>query len=597
MTENKSPPEVVKIFGPPGTGKTTTLIGLPEEDVTGLVIQNLDKYSLEDQLICTYTKAATEEAIERLYKFTDEYKYVLEDRIRTIHSHCFQTLDLNRSQVVQWSDKSNFCNMYDLKFEFDDDQDDLMSADLSEGNALFRIYEWLVNNRMEFEDWEKCPANWDSERDIIQLFGYWEDYKEDKDLIQFCDMIEEVVKLGRTQLENLGWGILFADDSVPDREMFEMARKDLQRQPDVIRGEGAFADTRILYVDEAQDLTRLQFDWYLLQKLVADEVYLAGDPNQTIYGWSGADPRFMLDEEGETNILDKTYRLPSKIWNLSDQVIQQCEDKADTGGVEPRAEGGNIEIYEMPSGKELIEHIVGNHSVFILFRARYMINEFNNEILHPLGIPYDNMSTFDTWDKDTVALRDALGKLANNKKLSGEDINNLKIFYDGDVDFDLNRTQNIMDSLGGLASEKIKEKFQLHSGNPVREYLDKVSDDINYYQRQAILGNIRKNNVNMYPERVKIGTIHSAKGREADTVILATDSTKRILSNMSEDTEGTDKIISDAERRVYYVGMTRAKEELVLAEGIIDSANVIPLDALLADYQPDHTEQRQRKLI
>jgi superfamily I DNA/RNA helicase len=51
---------------------------------------------------------------------------------------------------------------------------------------------------------------------------------------------------------------------------------------------------------------------------------------------------------------------------------------------------------------------------------------------------------------------------------------------------------------------------------------------------------------------------------------------------MRKDTKGEpDKKISDAERRVYYVGMTRASEKLIVAEGLIDEENCIPMSHLL----------------
>lgn len=591
-------PKVFKVIGGPGTGKTTRVVGNPEHGIKGLFMKDRDRFDFHEQMLVTYTNAGVDEASERLYNMMDVYKYEVEERVTTIHSRCFQTLDLDRNQVVRWKHRNRFCERYDLTFEYDDEDDDIMSAELAEGNALFKIYEWLANNRIDTNDWTQCPIEWNDNRDIEWLFERWEEYKDDENLMEFHDMVEDTVALARKQLENLGWGIIFPDEDTTDREIFEMARKDAQRQPDVIRGEGAFVDTKKLYVDECQDLDPLQWDWYLAQKLVCDEVVLGFDDDQCIYEWSGADPSQVLDEEGEFEVLEETYRIPSHVWNVCNGVIQQV-DKRQPKNIKPAGEGGTVHFYERPAGRELVKHMIGDKSVFILFRARYMINDFTNEVLHPNGIPYDNMSTYETWSNDVVGLRDALGKLHNRKKLTGKDVNNLKTFYDGDVEFDYNRTQDVMDSLGGLSAEKVINKFNLSSyssNNPIKMYLDNSIDDINYYQEQAIKGNIRKGLTHLYPEQVRIGTIHSAKGKEADTVIIATDSTKRILSNMAEDTRKTDKYISDAERRVYYVGMTRAKEELVLAEGVIDTTHVIPLEYLLKNYSPKYNRPKQQTL-
>lgn len=939
------PPEVHKTYGPPGTGKTTEIIGNPELGLEGLFVENLEEYDFDEQMFVTYTNAGVDEAVDRLRDLTNLYKYQIEERVTTIHSRCFQTLDLDPKQVVRRNHKKKFCNTFDLEFGYEDDEGDIMTAELDEGHSLFRIYEWLANNRKALESWEDCPAEWQGDDDIVMLMNEWEQFKADRNLLQFSDMIEEVIIQGRRQVENRGLGVLFPDEDTTDMEMFEVARRDTHRCPEDMRGEGAFIDTKVLYIDESQDLTRLQFEWYLLQKLVADTVYIAADPNQclppnapvtvksagfhdsnpeseqkpikdvkigdrvrsmksdgeyeykpvsnitkrdvddkrfriiktesgkltavtdnhrmfaripaqeyeqnidkeyvylmkdrddnwrigittdlrqrlnveagsrciipldsfesreeallmeevwslkysiptiniadrseegvmeedsmreklynnlevdldgisddlgiypehpplykkatnlgrtssvninikmcsdvrrnyyhelvvytsnneaicelrrinklneqdgrkdskkfskqsqdlnelgniaekvqqktggdiitymspteersraivtpagnliegmlvpvvsddaaevvweeikdikdknettevydltvsdthnfdtsgifvhnTIYGWSGADPRFVLDEEGDERILDRTYRLPENIWDVSKGVIDQCKDKVDVSGVEPDGEGGDVVLMRNPSKLKLARHLEGDESVFVLFRARYMIDEFNDDILHKYGIPYENMSTYPTWQNYVVKLRDALATLYKGEKLNGSEFKTLKEYYDKEV------SNSTMDNIGGISSEKAVEIIGLSSSAPVVTYLNNVDgDEINYFQEKAIRNNIKRENYDMQPERVKVGTMHSAKGKEAETVLVATDSTKRILANMERDTE-SGQLISDAERRVLYVAMTRASEKLVMAEGVIDEMHSLPLERLLGDTETE----------
>ena len=54
--------------------------------------------------------------------------------------------------------------------------------------------------------------------------------------------------------------------------------------------------------------------------------------------------------------------------------------------------------------------------------------------------------------------------------------------------------------------------------------------------------------------RIKISTIHGAKGGESDNVLLATDMNLKTYNAYQKD--------SDDEQRVFYVGATRAKDEL-----------------------------------
>jgi DNA helicase-2/ATP-dependent DNA helicase PcrA len=101
----------------------------------------------------------------------------------------------------------------------------------------------------------------------------------------------------------------------------------------------------------------------------------------------------------------------------------------------------------------------------------------------------------------------------------------------------------------------------------------------------------------MDPNRIRVGTIHSAKGREADHVFVATDLTEKVVEQMaatveqqdrevpgdSEFTKRTDPVptLTDNERRVFYVGMSRARERLVVMENLVDGAPTLPVDILL----------------
>ena len=61
------------------------------------------------------------------------------------------------------------------------------------------------------------------------------------------------------------------------------------------------------------------------------------------------------------------------------------------------------------------------------------------------------------------------------------------------------------------------------------------------------------------PPRVKVSTIHGSKGAEADKVVLHTGLTQKTVDSMLTD--------RDAEIRVWYVGLTRVKHDLLIYEG------------------------------
>lgn len=601
-------PEVYKVIGAPGTGKTTRVVGNPELELDGLFLENNEEYPLEDQMFVTYTNAGVDEAADRLYRMTDWAKTNIQDRVTTIHSRCYSILDdhphfagLNREQVVQHWHKQKWCSNHNLEFGWDDDEDDIMGADQAEGNMLFQIYDWLQNNRMEIEQWEECPNSddWTGTKDPEMLMNQWEQYKREENLVGFGDMIIRVLEYGKEQLENLGWSPIFSNDYTT-MELFDQATEHPKYDPEIIRGKGAFIDTRVLYVDEVQDLTPVQWEWYLLQKLVCEKVYIGGDDDQTIYGWSGANPEFMLNEEGDFEVLDKTYRIPREIWDVCDGVIRQVDERQNKDVI-PDGEGGEVHTYRHTNSRDLIKHIEDSDDVFALFRARFMIDEFRNT-LHKKGIPYRNMSTYDTWSDDIVKLTRALGKIKQGEdKIKYEEVDVLMEYMadeyvsnnidDGDG--------NVMNKLKGVDVDKVHEAISTpgvvnSDGLDPTSYLHWAEEDgeLNYYEKEAVQGVLRNETYDLEPDNLRLGTIHSAKGKEAKTVILALDTTQTIAAQMHKQIRGRpDKRISDAERRVYYVGMTRASEELVLCEGLIDPEMTIKLNDLLGDY--DTTNQRR----
>ncbi|PSQ44058.1 ATP-dependent DNA helicase Rep, partial [Halobacteriales archaeon SW_7_68_16] len=102
--------------------------------------------------------------------------------------------------------------------------------------------------------------------------------------------------------------------------------------------------------------------------------------------------------------------------------------------------------------------------------------------------------------------------------------------------------------------------------------------------------------------RVRVGTIHSAKGREADHVYVGTDLTEKVVEQMAatvddptavpgceEFTKTTDPVptLTDNERRVFYVGMSRARERLVVLEDLVSGAPTLPIDVLLCNEPTD----------
>ena len=67
----------------------------------------------------------------------------------------------------------------------------------------------------------------------------------------------------------------------------------------------------VLFIDEAQDLSPIQ--WQMVRQLEQNskECYIAGDDDQAIFRYAGADVQQFVNLEGEVTLLDKSYRIPA----------------------------------------------------------------------------------------------------------------------------------------------------------------------------------------------------------------------------------------------------------------------------------------------
>lgn len=558
--------EVVKIFGGPGTGKTTTMVGNTDiEDFSGILQRMFEQRHPEEIMLIAYTRAAADEAKDRLVELTDISKAKADDRITTIHSLAMSYNNLGPKDIVEirWAkDKKNFCGMVGMEFE-DEPQDDeeMMATPDDEGHVFFKTLSWLKSKLKKPEEYKDCPlaSAWErTDEEFIEFAEEWEEYKAEKGIWEFDDAILEAVNNEET------------------------------------------VDAKFLFVDEVQDLYPLQQAFLDNQFGHVKRIFLAGDDDQTIYEWAGAKPEYFLNMEGNIEeempelwedktgywedegvyILDQSWRMPNEILKLAKMTINKVGNRQDKS-IKPHHEGGEFIPLLNPSTERVVE-LINPDDTMILFRAKYQMQAFGQK-LQDAGIPYKGR--FKTWNEDVVKLRDAIAALKNGKKnmSGGQAAKLIREVPDGCI-----KVGEPRDSIAEefASKRRVPTAAVLHyvrydrpdSEGMLRRWCKEFkTDDMNYYRTKAVRRNLIQDNEHLDPDGITIETIHGSKGREADTIILSTDSTKSVQENMP------DGKLTDAERRLYYVGLTRTKSRLVLCQGLDDDSPTISLDTLFGE--------------
>ena len=89
----------------------------------------------------------------------------------------------------------------------------------------------------------------------------------------------------------------------------------------------------VLFIDEAQDLSLLQ--WEMVKQIWsrAEKTYIAGDDDQAIFKWAGADVDHFIafkEEVDDIKTLDQSYRIPGgPIHELSQRIISKVQNRFD----------------------------------------------------------------------------------------------------------------------------------------------------------------------------------------------------------------------------------------------------------------------------
>ena len=584
---------VTRLFGGPGSGKTTALLDRVEE------ILDQPGVTVDDVLVVSYTRAAATEIRERLAERLDVSPRSLKGNVSTMHAKAYGLLNLSRGDVVGENDKKEFCESYGLEFEDEYEGSRRRSArSTTIGNKIIATSQWLQRTTRDVVDWYDVPFQWNDEEvrlppeideNAQQGNKYTPTWPSSDDRID----VPEAIRAWRTHKGEAG-KVGFAD----------MLERVEQRS--------LLPSVDYLVIDEFQDITTLQYSVYEEWKPHVERALIAGDDDQVVYAWQGADPQLLLEEDGEDVILDTSYRLPSRVLNVVNREIRHIENRQEKN-LRPRIEGGSVEAVETPSMLDLVRNVRStientDETVMVLFRARYQLFQFMDEFIGE-GIPFRALTDQRMWTDRLADYVNAVEKSAAGKSITGLEARRLADML-ADTAFGTNNRDALYDAIDDRQEEAgvedltdlvidpdlVKEHAPFMPGPAAAEdMLRKTSQ----FQKKSVKAYFAGDYQDVERDRVRVGTIHSAKGREADHVFVATDLTEKVVEQMAASVpDGTDvpggefskntdpvPLLTDNERRVFYVGMSRARERLVLLENLVSGAPTLPIDVLL-DNEP-----------
>lgn len=471
MSADKS----VVIYGPPGTGKTRRLLGIME------TLRKERAIPAEEIGFVAFTRAAADEAKRRL-------NVTRSKTIRTLHSFTFEAGGVGREQMVDNDKLARFGEFIGFQMQ---GKDPLGHDTVELGDDYIEIHYYAKARKISIAQ---------AHRDLGSML--------DPAIAQMISNAYE------------GWKASFGWRDFDDLLI------NFAANPQTF-------GVRYLLVDESQDLSPIQ--WDAVDAMDVECIWVAGDDDQSIYEWSGADPhgmrKYHLPDESNVRVLGQSWRIPRRVHSIAEEIIGRVS-KRWAKVYTPRDADGEIGAY---GDIQFTPPPIHDQSTLLLYR-NHQFRRAAEDWLMDCGTPFKVTGAY--WGpfegKWATALRGAESLRSGGECTPGQ----------------LRSLERCAPDLGprirrGDTSWLRYDPFDyLQIPEPVASYLRRVD-------------------LNAHPT-VTISTIHAAKGAEADRVILLTGQGERTFEDSG----------MDAEHRTFYVGVTRARERLDIVEG----DNPYPID-------------------
>lgn len=576
----------VLLLAVPGSGKTTTLIARLGYLVYGKGV------NAANILTCTYTVAATNEMRERFRaKFGDEYADQME--FRTINGICARIISLYEKQghtafELVADDSRRYAIMREVWIA--DGHAFPAESDLRMMSTAITY----VKNQMLTDD-EADSVSFNTSEGNVSIGPIYRSYKQAMRRNQWMDYDDQMV----------------------------YALNILKKCPAILQQ----LQTRYQYfcVDEAQDTSKIQHEVIAILASQSRNIMMVGDEDQSIYGFRAACPQALMDFErnwpgAKVLLMEQNYRSTPQIVEAADIFIKQNKTRRDKNMRAHQSAGGEIIIQPCASRLKQYAQLANmaeeanaeQKQTAILYRnndtALPIIDELNRRGIEYRakgvdGLFFTSKIVSDVKDffqlaknpDDKTAFLHLYYKMGLYMKRTTA---NLNVGGNG---------QNVFDAYAQIADEKLvprhlKKTLQARKAqmkavaaknNPsyaIRMFAGEMGYE-NYLYDNGI-DSFRLDILRMLAEKEKtmdsflarldtlqqivkeggksktayctLSTIHSSKGLEYRRVVLADVVDGVLPADVSSKGKSERLNAEEEERRLFYVGITRAKEELVV---------------------------------
>jgi len=547
----------VVILAGAGSGKTRVLT----YKVLYLMLEK--KIAPESILMITFTNKAANEMKERMHKYLSSYPILGSSSggpwIATFHSMCAKILRLD-AKHLGFSQKFL---IYDSQDQLDTIKEamrrlDVSTKDFKPGSVLATISQ--AKNELITPSEYLSYAKGHFQETVSKIYPVYQVILKENDALDFDDLILYTIKLFR--------------------EHDEVFKKYQMR-------------FNYILVDEYQDTNRAQ---YILTKMLSAKwgnICVVGDFSQSIYSWRGADYRNLMKFKDDfpttkTFSLSQNYRSTQKILDGASTVIAKNISHPVLKLWTENPDGEEIEIYEAQSEQDEADYIIKTivemglknlNDVAILYRTNAQSRVIEEAFLHH-GVPYVLIGGTRFYARKEV--KDVLSYLriisnpkdmVSYKRLEKLGKGRLQKFldYQNEIEDRENlATIDLLDSVLRVTSylelydEKIEEdRMRLENIKELRsvainfpdltDFLENVSLVEQEYNSAPQLNGEKKNAITLM-------TLHAAKGLEFPIVFMIGMEEGLFPHSRSL----MDRFELEEERRLCYVGMTRAKDKLFL---------------------------------